>query len=328
MPPLRRKFRTKLDQKQNSLPYYPGELGDGFGNVATGTPGLVYVRIMGATDIAVNETVPNVHGLKVWVGYLPHQPRTLRILSQRKVFDSDDEFEYGLNSHANTHEYFGPGASGGKDVVKVKLQQFMPLRVMPYDGLTVAIFPGIVWTGTVFVLVSDTNDYGFPVPKTIDFSDSLTYPIPATGKAKFMLISIDDTGSVVVTQGAEVDLANLTLTEIPTVPSNTRVVLAAIRRYNSQTVIVENRMETDVVDLRFPYAHFHAPEEISGASIRIAKVASLSALGVKLTALGGNVVLVMDVAVVTANGMLSIAQNVLPIDTASSVANGVILDVI
>lgn len=262
MSSLRRKFGQRLNVKQDRLPALPGLLGDGAGNVDAGG-GRVYVRVAEMVNTAVNETTPAIYDLPVWVGYHPAQPTVLRVLSQRLIgtIGTAEEVHSGVAPHAASHEWMGPGVGGGTDVVKVHLQQFLPLRVMPYDGLTVMIYPGLVWTGAEYKLIADTNAYGQPIPKTIDFR-SYIYQTPSDGKEFFHLITISSTGDLVVTSGSEVNVGTITLADIPAIPAGTLMALAAVRRYYGQFEYVENRVNSDIVDLRFPNAHTHAGGEI------------------------------------------------------------------
>lgn len=252
---VRRKFNQRLNSKQDKLPVLPGVLGDGAGNVTAGS-GQVYVRVAGQVEQAVCESVPHINDLRVWVGYTPQQPDVLRVLSQRVIGTAAD-IQEGVSKHAASHEWLGAGPQGGKDVLKVHLQQFLPLRVMPYSGLTVMVYPGLVWTGSAWVLVADVNDYGKPVPQTIDL---VPYGYPASGNAFFVLMTVDSSGSVVATKGSEVTIANLGLDDIPAAPAGMKYILGAVRRYDGQSEVLENRETTDIVDLRFPMMHVHGAE--------------------------------------------------------------------
>lgn len=139
-------------------------------------------------------------------------------------------------------------------MVKVHLQQFLPLRVFPISEMTIGIYPGIIWGSAGWAVVGETNVFGMPVPKMIDLLPEL--PVTAD-KSRFVLITIDDTGQVIKTAGAEVASSTIALSDIPTAPANTNVVLSAVRLYAGQTQITENRTGTDIIDLRFPMVHYH-----------------------------------------------------------------------
>jgi hypothetical protein len=79
----------------------------------------------------------------------------------------------------------------------------------------------------------------------------MTSYIPVTsGKAAFVLITINTSGTVVKTDGADVNVADLAVTDIPATPASTALVLGAIRVYNGQTLVQDARTNTDFVDLR------------------------------------------------------------------------------
>ena len=261
---IRRKFEERLSQKQDTLFAMPGVMGDFSGQVDAGTPGMVYVQVAQTVETALCLAVPRVAGLLVWVGYTPHQPNVLQVLGQRVGYGtSATQPQPGVAAHAASHEYLGEGPLGGTDVVKVKLQQFMPLRVFPAGGLTVGIYPGIVRSASSYVIVADTNSFGMPIPKTID----LWMDLPAAGKSRYVLISIDVNGAVIATLGAEVTTALLAITDIPAPPADTQYVLAAVRLWDGQQTIVENRDNPDIVDLRYPIMHYHQAGELVGLQL-------------------------------------------------------------
>ncbi|MHB8191825.1 MAG: hypothetical protein ACYDGL_00930 [Bellilinea sp.] len=247
---LRRAFERRLDKKQDALPAMPGILGDPAGQVGTPIPNVVYVQVAQTVTTAICTTVPHIAGLPVWVGYAPHMPDKLQVISQRIIGGAGtEETQAGVTRHAASHEWDGVGAIGGTDVVKVHLQQFMPLRVFPYTGLTVAVYPGMAFGASGWMTVADTNVFGMPVPKTLD----LQFDSPTTAdKSRYILITIDTSGALVKTLGTEVDSTALTLSDIPATPAGTLLLLAAVRLYFGQTDLVENRNGTDIVDLRWP----------------------------------------------------------------------------
>lgn len=245
MSKLRRTFKQKFDEKAQAPRIFSGLLGDGFNNVDAGN-GKVYVRISGSVNTAVCSGVPYVNNLPVWVGYTPDFPNTLRVLGQQS--NKASEFIDGVGKHGNQHEWMGHGIGGGTDVVKVHLQQFMPLAVMPYSGFQVIIWPGIVWISDEYVLIADTNDGGKPVPQVID---TMIYGA-AAGYEKYILIGIDNSGEIEIIEGDEVAEGTISLSDIPEASATMMYKLAAVRRAQSQTEIVNNRVGLDIVDLRFP----------------------------------------------------------------------------
>ena len=246
MSKLRRTFKQKFDEKAQAPRIFSGLLGNGFGTVDAGN-GKAYVRIAGSVNTAVCSGVPYVNNLPVWVGYTADTPTILRILGQQST--KSNEFIDGVGKHGNQHEWMGAGVGGGTDVVKVHLQQFVPLMVLPYSGLQVQVYPGIAWTGTEYKLVADTNSQGKPIPIIVDLTDYF----PSTDKEKYVLIGIDTDGEIEVVDGVvEKDEGGLTLADVPAATGTMIYKLAAVRRYDSQIEIVVNREVVDIVDLRFP----------------------------------------------------------------------------
>ncbi len=264
MTDLRDALAKLVENKQDAITVYPARLGDGSGRVIAGA-GLVYVRVADTVTIAACASVPPIHDLNVWVGYDPIQTNILRVMGQRNISGKQD-FAPGVSAHAAMHEFMGAGSLGGTDVVKVQLQQFMPLAVWPYQGLKVIIYPGVVWLDTQYKLIADTNPYGKPVPKVIDFAG---YPSPANNKEMYYLIGIDNTGNIQVIGGNQVDWGTITLADIPAVPAGMKYPLAAVRRAFEQDAIVINRESTDIVDLRFPLAHKHTENDLPNNALKI-----------------------------------------------------------
>lgn len=264
MTDLRDALAKLVENKQDAITVYPARLGDGSGRVIAGA-GLVYVRVADTVTIAACASVPPIHDLNVWVGYDPIQTNILRVMGQRDITGKQDVVP-AVSAHATMHEFMGAGSLGGTDVVKVQLQQFMPLAVWPYQGLKVIIYPGVVWLDSQYKLIADTNPYGKPVPKVIDFAG---YPSPANNKEMYYLIGIDNTGNIQVIGGSQVDWGTITLADIPTMPASMRYPLAAVRRAFEQDAIVINRESTDIVDLRFPLAHKHTENDLPNNALKI-----------------------------------------------------------
>lgn len=245
MSKLRRTFKQKFDEKAQAPRIFSGLLGNGFGKVDAGE-GKAYVRIAGSVNTAVCSGVPYVNNLPVWVGYTPDFPNTLRVLGQQSTKAS--EFIDGVGKHGNQHEWMGHGIGGGTDVVKVHLQQFMPLMVMKYSGLQVMVYPGIAWVGTEYKLIADKNEDGKPIPQIIDLREYQ----PSSGNEYYILIGIKTDGTIELVEGSEVTEGTLTEADIPDASATMIYKLAAVRRAHSQYEIVVNREGVDIVDLRFP----------------------------------------------------------------------------
>ena len=257
---LRRIIKASQKKKQDQITALPALLGDGYGNITTSIANKVYVRIHGQKTTAVCEGIPQLNDLPVWVGYEPYEPNVLRVLRIRTV-SSEVDVNTGIGKHAETHRFFGDGAAGGSDMLWVDHRQILPLRMYGVpESLSIAIYPAVVLIDGVPVLIGTFAD-GEYTAATVDLSD---YIITTADKAKIVLITIDDSGDLVATEGSEVDITALDLeTDTPAVPASTKWVLGAVRMYYSQTEFLEGRNNTDIMDWRFPMYHTHDSSEVS-----------------------------------------------------------------
>ena len=231
-----------LATKETKLKQWPGVIGDSFGSIAVpGAENKIYVRVAGkGTVAAFNSAVDAKYGLAVKVGYSKEDPEKLQILSSRTSQPAGIGGGAGI-PYAPASRYRWMDAAGGEDPLYVELRQFMPLRPGMGGGMNLQVYRGWIWTGTAFKAIAtqyiDLSNY---VPSTI-------------GKAALVLVTIDDTGTVVCTKGGEVDIADIPTTAIPTPPAGTVTAIAAVRVYYGQTVVQEARTNTDIIDLRFIY---------------------------------------------------------------------------
>ena len=257
---IRRQFKKRINEKQDSIIPMPAVVGDDNGNVYDADRNI-YVRIAGQVQKIKNSNISPLYNQKVWVGYEPTQPNTFKILNERT--SSGEGNVITPAKHAHTHEWMGHGVGGGTDVVKVQLGQFMPLRVMPYSEFKIMIYPGLARVGDHYVLIADMNDAGKPIPKIVDL---LNHAFVDTGKEAYVIVTIDINGDIQSAKGDEVTLGTIALTDIPPIPDDTQYVLAAVRFYSGIMSLQENRGAKDIVDLRFPMAHNHPSGEITGIS--------------------------------------------------------------
>lgn len=242
---LKRKLQQVLAGKQDAVKVFPAVLGNAAGVVSVGgKPNYVYVTMGDITLTAYNTRVAPQPGLPVYVGYEAGQPGLLQVLGVRAVEDADGVYQ--TPGHHKLHEF-----PTGADIVWVQLRQMMPLRITPAGGMNIAVYRGVVWTGSGYQVISDTVDL-------------TPYRPTASGKARYVLVTINTSGAVQITAGSEVNLSALTLTDIPAMPSGTSYVLGAIRLYALQTAIQEAATDTDIVDLRFPIRHTHTAAEAGG----------------------------------------------------------------
>lgn len=233
----RRIVKNKLAEKQGIIQRWPAVLGNGNGVVdVPGRAGYVYVQLAGQTTICYNRKITAQHGLPVIVGYDPKEPRLFQVLDVHEAAASlDPSATAGMRAHGTTHRY------GGTDPVWIELLQFLPLLPYPLStGVGINIYRGLVWTGSAFVIVA---------AQSVDLS---SYVPSTTGKALFALVTITDSGSLAVTVGSEVDVADLAVTDIPAAPSGTVYAICAVRLYEGMTAVQTGMTNTDIVDLRFP----------------------------------------------------------------------------
>lgn len=237
---------------QPNLPRQYGLLGKGDGTVlVTNAPTLNYVRLQGAVVKILNVATPAIDNLPVMVGYLPEDPDTLQVLGidPRVAQDAitqttvDGEISYPTTkAHRESHRWMG--VEGGNDVVFVELRQFMPFRPSIKDdyGMVLTVERGIIPLSAGGWLKVNAAD--------IDF----TSEIPATsGMAKFCLVYVTAAGAYAYVNGVEKAFGTLEEPDIPAIPSTAEVVICAVRVYEGQTTLAEGRLDTDVVDLRFPF---------------------------------------------------------------------------
>jgi len=243
---LQREIMKTLGGYQESRKVMPAVLGNGGGIVSVPSrPGYVYVRINKDVVQVYNERVPNVNDFPVLVGYDHLNPRLLQVLSTNlgTHFGTEEEpnWDVASNLHHQTHEWMNP--QGGEDVVEVQLRQMLPLRVIGMTGTsTVAVYRGFV----------PDMDHGW---SRVNFQYVDLSPATPTGTlGRYMLISAQTDGNLVVTTGTAVNKNALYLNNIPDQLYGTYP-LAAVRLYGQQTNGIEEGLtDTDIVDLRW-YPH-------------------------------------------------------------------------
>jgi hypothetical protein len=123
--------------------------------------------------------------------------------------------------------------------VKIAAEQWYPWKAEPLSGMTLRFYQ-------MYVDASGTWVNG----GTVDID--MTSHIPSTGTlARYALISIDQAGLYVITDGSTVaNKAALTITDIPAVPFN-NVAKWAVRLWHGQTSLILTTTDTDFIDLRF-----------------------------------------------------------------------------
>lgn len=179
---------------------------------------------------AYNRDLPPVPGLPVILRRSEFGGR-LEIVAARDVYAVDASYPY-IKAHGISHDYFS------SDPVYISLRQIKPLQVSA-DGLKLTIQAGIF-------LDAD----GKPVHYAGGTVDLSTYTI--TGLANWFLLTIDDSGTLTVTQGPEASATNLIPSEIPSPPANSYPIAAVRLVAGAERLRDEERMEySDIIDLRF-----------------------------------------------------------------------------
>ncbi len=254
-------LRKLLSAKQNAITALPGILGDFGGNVSVpGRLGYVYVRISGQPPVQVyNKVAPtNQAALPVLVGYDPLEPTLFQVLAVRSQYlEQQGVSMANAAQHGGTHGWFG------RDPVYVALRQFLPGRITPAGGLTFSVHRFTAYFDGVLQLVAPAD----PI------SIASLQPYLGSGMGVFVLVSVNSDGEIVTTKGTEGDVSTLSIASIPAAPSDTAYLLGAIRLYDGQTKIDESRLNTDIVDLRWPQVSSSSSSPSSITSSDISKSA-------------------------------------------------------
>jgi hypothetical protein len=193
-------------------------------------PNYIRVRTWEGQEFeAWNENVAPVLNQRVDLYPDPDYPGLLRAKQPRLAFNQDFPF-VSINFHRLNHAWPGP------DTVPVEMRQFMPLHPS-VSGFNLTVRAGWVKTST---------GWHYRDSETID----LTTSKPATG-ARLTLVTIDDDGDLVVTDGTPAaSLFDLVPTAPPDLPA-AHTPICAVRLYDGQTAIRDQAANTDLTDLRF-----------------------------------------------------------------------------
>jgi hypothetical protein len=238
----KRLFEDRLDERQAEIKNILGVMGDGQGNLrVSGKDGYIYVLINGQSFQAFCGKVAPVYGKQCLIGLSLERGQKgsfYEVLSEIINNSTDPSvLQTGGYAPASRYEY------GGQDPLTVNVRSVSFLRIGPSStgGLKIDLFEGKIWSGSTFINITRQD---------ID----LTAQIPSTsGKAALVMITINNSGTVVQTKGSEVNLTSLATTDRPAVPSNTVFVCGCVRVYNGQTEFREGNSNTDFDDLRFSY---------------------------------------------------------------------------
>jgi len=239
----RRKVELVLDKRQPAIKNILARMGDGLGNLrVSGENGKVWITINGHPYKALCSRVIPAYSKEVWVG-VPIEGGASNVYQV-----ISDNFSNATDPAIIQQMGYAPASryeAGGDDPIGIDLRIFRPLRLGMSEsgGMNVDLYEGFVIFGDDrYVIERQDIDLSAQVPTT-------------PGKAAYVLITIDNTGAVVQTKGAEVDLIDLSpvltpLINVPAKPNADDRELGAVRVYYGQTR-VRDGANTDFIDFRF-----------------------------------------------------------------------------
>lgn len=259
---------------QDRLRWWLAYAGDGNGNVYTSQANYYLVRYPLASSPTVeifNNRINLVDNLRIIVGYTAYQPNLLQVLDvadQRldEVSPTDAIINPGTIGYSHVYPHWVNHQYLGADSGYINWRQVSALGVFPTSPPSLSVQ---IWPGTIPRPGTDVN--------VIYQSFDLTSHVPVSG-ARYVLISYDNTGAVVATDGTAVPggLSALTNADVPATPAgNWRS--CAVALYAGQTAIVETTTEVDFLDLRFPeetIAGSVTPDQIAGSTAQYQYIVS------------------------------------------------------
>lgn len=235
---VKQQIRKNLDRFYSSkVSFWNGFTGDHSGTVLiSGKPGYIYVRDWnGIVHKVFNNVVrTDVANIGVKCGYDPFTPGLQRVLGVSNVsISSGDETPPLVSAHHEQHEW------PNYDIVWVQGQQFIPALVASLGGMTIAIWPHYMRTGSnTFIAIQQTE---------VD----LTPYVPVSG-ACWALISTKEDGTIDVdTSTTAASRYALFRTPILAPADPSYRPLAAVALTSSTTAIAQNKNRNDIVDLRW-----------------------------------------------------------------------------
>lgn len=208
-------------------------MGDGLGNlIDTRKAYHVFVRVFGGVLSVFNNKVPPENDLLVMIGRDPVQPKLTQVLSTA-TFSPGGSTGGAVSGYAPASRYEWMG----EDPIFIDKRLILARRISTYFGMQVKMYPDMFSGMEGWIALLET---------AIDLSSY----IPATaGKSALVLITLNTAGEIVLTDGADVDTADLLPANIPAAPEDTSDVLAAIKVYYGQSSV----QNADILDLRFTY---------------------------------------------------------------------------
>ncbi|MCX6057734.1 MAG: hypothetical protein NTW69_06255 [Chloroflexi bacterium] len=227
VPTLKKSFKKLIETRKDiQVPAFMGNLQD---VVKADENSNVYVVLQNGEVLTVRNTrVPNVNRLPVIVGYDVERPNVLQVLRARDIY-IDPPFPEVPDHAGETHQW------PKHDTLWVRGEQFLPGLVIPSTGLSVS-FIGFVYY---------VNGWHEIRNQDIDF----TSVIPTSG-AKYVLVEVDEIGTVTLNSGAVVGGRELLVPENIPNPSAGKYPLFAVKVYIGQTGILKSGNYTDIMDLR------------------------------------------------------------------------------
>jgi hypothetical protein len=212
-----------------------GDITPGLSADVAGQPGYSWVVMpTGGVIKAKNGRAPSATGLRVWVGYEPHNPTLLRVLDVDESYVGVTGGGTGGGTGSAIGAHAAQHAWQSWDTLYSQARQLMPLRLAPAGGFTVAVEPSPVAVAAGYALSSSA---------TLD----LTSLRPVVG-ALYALVFLTAAGVLTARAGANVGaFASLHYTNIPPPGAGERA-LAAVALYQGQAAISDAH---DVIDLRF-----------------------------------------------------------------------------
>lgn len=190
----------------------------------------VYVTLYNGNVITVyNERVPRVPYRKIIVGYDEQSPSLLQVLRFDNVYASRPH--PNLPNHKESHTWFG------YDPVEIYDQQIMHLLPRAIGGMVVRVYGGEYFCNGVDCILNTTD---------IDMSAE----IPEWG-AEWVSAEVDENGAITFTHGEpKLSREILLPTDIP-LRNSAKKLLFSVKRYLSQTRIIQTRTDSDIFDPRF-----------------------------------------------------------------------------
>jgi hypothetical protein len=191
-----------------------------------GQPGRIFITDQNGNVSKVwNTNVPNAPGHPAFVKMVHGKVQVTELL---QAFN-DAQYP-NVGSHHSLHEWSGAGS----DIVRVWGDAIMAWKAEPIAGtLTFSLFRS-VFNGTTWV------DAG---QETVD----LTSHVP-TSNTRYVLVSINTSGTVVLTDGTAVAIP--AITDIPSTPTGNSAKWA-VKLTHGQTTLTYTPASSDFVDLRW-----------------------------------------------------------------------------